>query len=240
MNKHLFLLIALAAVFGSSLSTSSALAAPSAATLSITNVTQATSASSGEVTADLMLNTGGQAVSSVSVNLLNTPTLRYTDIDYTGSVFSTQVNQARSSDTGIEFSRVRTDTGYTGTSGLIAKLTYSIDQAGASTITIDQKNSAVFAFSDSSNILQNVVNGAITVTTPRIPVVSPAAISNPGAPTPVVMSDTHLNEAGLPQSTTTNLHPRTTSASVLAYLLLIVGAVLLIVNALRLKRNLHE
>jgi len=106
------------------------------------------------------------SAASVVKVVLNTTNLTYVSSDFTSSIFGQTVTAPSQNGSTITFALARFDTGYTGTGGLVGNLVFTV-QSGTPTITIDQTNSQVVAYADSSQILASVTNGSYTVSTSK-------------------------------------------------------------------------
>lgn len=157
-----FLLTLIGYVLLSSLLISPALAA-SGSTLLLTP--SATSFGAGDtISLQVQLNEPTSLVSAVSVAIHYSTGLIYNSTSFTNSVFDSAAAAPAVSNNIVTFARVRTDTGFSGSNGLIATLNFTATTSGQQTFTIDKDSSQVVAYSDSSNILQDVAGTNITVT----------------------------------------------------------------------------
>ena len=151
---------------------------------------------------NVLLNTGGQAVSAVKVNLTFSGSLTYNSTDTSSSIFSTSVSAPSQSGSTISLSMTRFDSGYTGNGGLIAAISFTATSAGSATFSIVKEQSEAIAYSDSSDILSSVAGGNYTVNAPvsatptPAPTATPATASSTPSPTP----------APTPKATPTPVH----------------------------------
>lgn len=143
-------------------SVSTAQAATPTATLTVNSATSQVQVGQN-ITTNVLLNTGGQAVSAVDILVKFSPNLEYVTSSSTDTVFSTEVTPAAASGNSVHFAKLRTDTGYTGTNGKIISLTFKALTSGNATVSINKDSSIVGAYSDSTNILSSVTNGSYTV-----------------------------------------------------------------------------
>jgi len=109
---------------------------------------------------DILVDSPSQAVSAVQAELDYSSNLQYVSSSTTGTVFNTQVastgdaNGVTATNGVLTFSRLRTDTGYTGTGGEVIHLTFKTVAAGSYTMQINKANSEVDAYSNAANLLQ--------------------------------------------------------------------------------------
>ena len=140
-----------------------ALAAPATAVIKV--VPSSGSQSVGAAFAvDFKLDTGGQAVGGVLVDVTYSTNLGFVSADVAGSVFDFEVIAPTPVNNRFQFVRVRLDDGFNGSDGQLIKITFRPTAAGTGAITISTIVSEVIAFSDSSNILKDVINGSFTLT----------------------------------------------------------------------------
>lgn len=140
-----------------------ALAAPSPSSLDL--AVTPTSAKVGDtITAHITLTTS-DAVSAAKVHLSYASGLHYVSTSFTDSAFSTVVSPATDDGSSVSFALTRTDTGYSGTNGLVAIVTFKVTATGSQSLSIDQAQSQLIAYSDSSNTLADVATTAIPVQT---------------------------------------------------------------------------
>lgn len=140
-------------------------AATPTATLSLTP-SAPVALTNGTFGIDVKLSTGGQAASLTNLSIIMGGNISYNTFDPFGSVFNSTVNDPAINGNTLTFSRLRSDTGFNGQNGQVLHLVFNALSAGAGNLTIDQPNSGVLAFSDSSNILSAVNNSSITIKTP--------------------------------------------------------------------------
>ncbi len=157
------------------------------------------------LTIDVKLSTGGQAVSGVTVALTYSSNLTYVGFDASGSVMSSEVSAPSPSSNRLSFTRLRFDSGYTGDSGTLGVLTFKATEEGAATVAIDQANSQVIPFSDeNANILQSVNQVTFSIVA--------AASSQPSATTQAAALTTHAPTPS-PSVIPTSPSPKTATAS---------------------------
>ncbi len=126
---------------------------------------------------DIKLNTGGQAVGGVRLTLNTSTNLQFLGGNAEGSDFASEVSPITINGNTITAARVRLDAGYNGTTGQVVRLVFKPTAVGTATVTLDQANSEVVAYEDSTNILNSVVNGSYTVTqeTVATPTITPSS-----------------------------------------------------------------
>jgi hypothetical protein len=117
-----------------------------------------------QVTVDVKLDTNNFAVAGVGVTLSYSSNLTFVSSDVTTSVFNTEVKPVSVANNVLSFVRVRTDTGFNGSSGQLARLVFNVNASGATFINIDLMTSEVIAYADSSNVLSAASNGSFTAT----------------------------------------------------------------------------
>lgn len=138
-------------------------AASPTATLRI-SPTSGTVSVGGTLAVDVLLDTGGQGVSYVVGDISFSDNLEFVSANTANSVMPTPVNAPAANGQTVRFELTRThDEGYKGSGGLVVKLTFKPKSEGQASLTINQGNSQVLAFEDSSNILKSVGGGTYTV-----------------------------------------------------------------------------
>jgi hypothetical protein len=147
----------------SSVSIMSAQAATPTATLHLTPGAT-TVLKDGTITVALTVDTGGQAVVGAKVSITYSDNLTYTGASYDNSIFTAETDNG----TGKPFviGRLRFDSGYTGSNGHIATLSFKALSAGSATVTIEEDNSQVVTFSDGTDILSAVSNAQFAIVEP--------------------------------------------------------------------------
>mgnify|MGYP003394561986 CR=1 FL=1 len=152
---------------------------PAKAALKVTSITITEPAESPKVgsdfSIDLQINSGAPAISGISVAINYSPNVVFKSIDFANSVFPIELKPTQMGVNQLNIERVRFDTGYSGTSGQIAKLIFTANQAGPVNINIDMLKSQTIAFIDSSNTLLNIENSDFIIDNLAIalPTVSP-------------------------------------------------------------------
>lgn len=140
-------------------------ASPVSATLKVTpNIGNQSMGS--DFVVDFTLDTGGQSVGGVLVEVSYSSRLQFVSADATGSVFGEEVLSPTPSGGTFQFGRVRLDTGFNGSNGQLLRVTFRPTAPGTATIVINASASEVIAYFDSSNILQTTVNGSYTILGP--------------------------------------------------------------------------
>ncbi len=171
----------------SAVGTHHAQAAPQTATLKVSPASSTVTVNS-EFSVNLLVDTGGQSASYVTVDVNYSNNLEYVRFDASGSVFSTALFDPTPSGNHFKLERTRTDAGYNGSNGQILKVTFKAIAAGTGTVTINKAASEVLAYEDSSNILQTVANGSYTLqsapatgstATPATATATPATTTTP-------------------------------------------------------------
>lgn len=162
---NIFLIIVAISLFFCDIKTINALT-PSA-TLSIVPANTVTGVKQ-PFNVDIKLTSNTNAASAVDLTVNYSPNLTYNSSDSANSIFNTEVDALKNVNNAITFSRIRTDTGYLGTSGQVVRLNFTASKSGLYTISINTGNSSVLAYSDSSNILLSTSNATITVDSAKI------------------------------------------------------------------------
>jgi hypothetical protein len=158
------------------LSLPSVQAAEATAVMSLSPST-GTVAVGGQLTVQVKLDTGGQAVSAVRVKIVASDNLDYTSASGDGSVFATEVTPPTETGPAVEFARLRSDSGYNGSNGLIMTLVYTATASGAAVLALDPDVGEAIAYSDSSNILASVQNGSYVLgSVPTVSSLGPANV----------------------------------------------------------------
>lgn len=115
---------------------------------------------------DFKIDTGGQAVGGVSVDVTYSSNLEFVTADAAGSVFDQEVVAPTPQNNAFSFIRVRFDNGFTGPDGQLLKVTFKALAAGQGTVTITKSTSEAIATADFSNILKDVNNAVFTIQAP--------------------------------------------------------------------------
>ncbi len=203
-------------------------AAPVTATISA--VASDTAILVGEtVYVDLFVNTGGQAVGGVTIVADFSSNLAFSSLNVVDSIFDTEVFGASVTNNRLQFERVRNQLGYTGTSGFIARATFTATSAGLASVSLVVPGSVVVAFADSTNILNSVVSASfvvesaeavptstptptpapssVVVGTDTVVVAAEAAVANPGSSADALAEVIEgAKKESLPQATKEETH----------------------------------
>ena len=117
-----------------------------------------------DFTEDIVLDTGGETVGGVFVDVIYSSNLAFVKADPLGSVFDQEVLTPLPLRNHFQLASVRFDGGYKGAEGHIVRLTFKPLSPGNALVTIDAQASEVIAFADSSDVLGSTVNGSFTIT----------------------------------------------------------------------------
>lgn len=115
------------------------------------------------IVVDLLLDSAGENLSGANVSLTYPDNLKFVALEATDSIFPNELNPLTQETGSLSFTRVRTDAGYTGTEGRVARLTFQTIASGSGTLAINVSKSSVYRQSNSSNALQAAVNGLYTI-----------------------------------------------------------------------------
>ncbi len=113
-------------------------------------------------TVSFKLDTGGQPVTVLGVDVNYSSNLQFISFDESGSVFMPITNPDPSGN-HFRFERWRTDAGFNGSDGLLIKVTFKPLQSGTGSITIDSQTTQILHADDQSNILKNTINGSYSL-----------------------------------------------------------------------------
>lgn len=118
----------------------------------------------GNVTLSISLSSD-VAISAVSVVVAVPSGATVVSSDATGSIFPTELTSPTISGGNLTWERLRSDTGYTGSNGVVGSIVISLPTAGSYTFTPTQGTSKAIAYADSSNSLTAVTaSQTVTVT----------------------------------------------------------------------------
>ncbi len=137
-------------------------AAPPSAAIAITPASTSVAAETS-TTFNFSLTSQSEAVSAVSLKFTVPPGTTVVSSASTGSIFPTEVLAPSITNTTFTWERLRSDTGYLGTSGFIGSVTLRFTSPG--NFLLDPAGlSQVLAYSDSTNILASSTPAEVAVT----------------------------------------------------------------------------
>lgn len=202
-----FLLLLVSVLFAWS-SIQSAYAADKTAVITLSP--SASSSVKGQtVTVQIVLNTGGQAVSGVDLSIAYSPNLSFTSFSEANSVFNAAVTNP-SGNSPLRVARLRFDTGYNGSNGLIGTFTFTGTAAGPATVSVNS-SSEVIAYSDATNIY-STGEAANFMVTESVTSASPTPTTAATSPSPANQNTENQNQSSTMSNSTTTAN-NTSSAS---------------------------
>ena len=97
---------------------------------------------------DLVVDTGGESVGGIYVDVTYSNNLALANTDALGSVFDQAVLSPAPLRNQFHFARVRFDSGYSGAEGQLLRLTFTPLSAGVGTVTINNEDRCALAYTN--------------------------------------------------------------------------------------------